>query len=1423
MKSLNNTNFKIQQKNCHELAKYTNRSLSYQQPRLLESSVVSNLKNLWFVRFKMSQQEGQSRRRRSPRVSSSSSRSNESLHSPKINENNSNKTPLKDGGGSGRKGNFSKKGVHRTSSNDQVRKLVEKEGRTARNLVTWSVPVNNDHYEERAKRSKPRIMTRKRQVTPEQSGSSERDCSPASKSSSKSPNRGRAGRKTSTSSTGKKSDLRARYWSYLFDNLKRAVDEIYSTCETDESTVECEEVIMMLDQCRRDFAALIERICLQDAFEKADYKDRPTSLAWEVRKSSPGKSLVTSPCTVQPITERSAQSPVRSLNFSTACTTANAIAPKPTVLVQSNVIKQNGPSWADRVKGTQPTVANKNLVVPSSTTAFTKSQELHLNGVTPRSEDDQDDGTDEEGWETVRHGKKHTPQGTHGNLRGSQQRNKNSPEKKEVHNHLVNGYRNDNVNGNVDGKDFTKLSVNANTTPRKISLTSEEEELATHLDDSDLEQEQALDLEHQKAISDALEEEENLTKEIEEWQEQALASAIEHEQSLAREIAKEEAFVTALNGEGETPTSELETETEGEGEGEGDENSTEAGEMNPSLEDSSKAISWEDLVANYEAGRETGMSWGDAVELSDERPPGRAVAMHQKLSAPNRKRPLEERIRIHEEKQFKAQQKREKLLEERLQKLQMLSEKVEKVRDLQVELIQSRHLYLSEKQKRAEQLRMTMIKEKVRKARGEEAKVNEIAFINTLEAQNKKIEVMSRIQEHEARLQDLQEERQRKREEQQAKEAAAQERRRQLEAERLARLEEMQQRKLEQEAKYKKEKMEKEKAREEAAREKARDREMRIAARNEALQTAAEQLQIKIKQKQTDCTRRHEQQLEQVKEKAAGISRHPTQEEVPTVTPYETKKMCTLCNVEIVSEVYLYSHLRGKRHQQALALLESSGSKGLNEDKLLHRNRALFLGLQKIVKDLNRYLQVQGSGPWPSSRVSSLDRSVGELMRILEEKVDKFTFCSLGGLSALSQVLSVVDISGTKPSSTPVISNRVLCHVIHASTQACLDCQETSQYMVFTNKLASAIDLLAYQLRNVCTKPPTPETNKKTSDKETKDASPRRLGDTLVTALLGLLATVMDSLAQSPKDDKNSSSANQRNLDLVSYIVCSDLIDDIRALLSSIQEPLDEEPSMMDMVHNCIKLLSSIAYYLGSRSSGVFETKKEDATQFVMTFQQTELVGIISTLYTMLMTAGQARHFSPPPSLPEYQIKVATEGLRALNNMAKLDLKILQSSLGGEGVSLEFRHILSYLLWICGEGTPEELLHEVILVIGYFTVLNNENQVFIQSGRNPTLLQQLCGLPFQYFSDPRLRNILFPTFIASCYENEENKTIIEQEVSCALLENFLQDKMLDSQEEENSSPTKMLSAENSPDRYSLNHRFPPSLWAKAGEFLRGSS
>ena len=45
--------------------------------------------------------------------------------------------------------------------------------------------------------------------------------------------------------------------------------------------------------------------------------------------------------------------------------------------------------------------------------------------------------------------------------------------------------------------------------------------------------------------------------------------------------------------------------------------------------------------------------------------------------------------------------------------------------------------------------------------------------------------------------------------------------------------------------------------------------------------------------------------------------------------------------------------------------------------------------MQKVIKDLNKYANSQDKGPWPQSRVSALDRALGELLRILEKKVCK--------------------------------------------------------------------------------------------------------------------------------------------------------------------------------------------------------------------------------------------------------------------------------------------------------------------------------------------------------------------------------------------------------------------------------------------------
>ncbi|KAL8580353.1 hypothetical protein ACOMHN_037452 [Nucella lapillus] len=80
-----------------------------------------------------------------------------------------------------------------------------------------------------------------------------------------------------------------------------------------------------------------------------------------------------------------------------------------------------------------------------------------------------------------------------------------------------------------------------------------------------------------------------------------------------------------------------------------------------------------------------------------------------------------------------------------------------------------------------------------------------------------------------------------------------------------------------------------------------------------------------------------------------------------------------------------------------------------------------------------------------------------------------------------------------------------------------------------------------------------------------------------------------------------------------------------------------------------------------------------------------------------------------------------------------------ERALREEGMSLEFEHMASYLILYSSHHLCDDLLHQVILCVGYFTVLHHDNQV---------VLQQLCSLPFQYFSDPCLTAVLFPALIS---------------------------------------------------------------------------
>ncbi|MBN3286054.1 SCAPE protein, partial [Polyodon spathula] len=1313
----------------------------------------------------------------------------------------------------------------RSNSHDKVRKIVAEEGRSARNLIAWSVPLGS---REDGGKAKPQVPSsqRSQRITAGLHRNKKQNASLDSKTAAvvleknaeKSPSKARQPRKV---------DLRARYWAFLFDNLRRAVDEIYVTCESDQSVVECKEVLMMLDNYVRDFKALIDWIQLQEKLEKTDALNRPTSLAWEVRKMSPGRHVI-----------------------STYSITPNPHNPKclfflfrgPPATLSSSRLTPTGSSWADKVKSAHTaTAANRTgsgLCQPTSQNTLWKPAEKHGK-------------KDAEGWETVQRGRPARPRSAVMIAKMTAAPAPQSPKDDSNKENTQHGPAE--VYPDREQLDLEKL--------RNAELTEEKADSQTE------------DAVQTQSMAEVLAKKEELADRLEKANEEAIASAIAEEEQLTREIQAEE-----------NNDYNLEADSEGDF-------STSIGSGIMSY--CGLSMDWNEVLADYEAREpwRQSTSWGDIVEEEPARPPGHGIHMHEKLSSPSRKRTIAESKRKHEEKQLKAQQLRKKLREEQTHKLQKLLEREKEVRKWKEELLDQRRKMMDEKLLHAEFKRELQLQAIVKKAQEEDAKVNEIAFINTLEAQNKRHDVLAKLKEYEQRLNELQEERQRRQEEKQARDEAVQERKRALEAERQARVEELLIRRKGQEARIELQRQERERAREDAARERARDREERLAALSAAQQEAMEELQKKIQQKHDESSRRHMEQIEQRKEKAAELSsgRHANTDYAPKLTPYERKKQCSLCNVTITSEVYLFSHIKGKGHQQAVRDSSSIQGRELSDEEVEHlslkkyivdivtdssvpvetvkdgeekqkaRKKAKKLRarmnsrgkeyetsleakiqvpdspykakLQRLVKDLVKQLPGQDSGHWTNNKVSGLDRTLGEISRILEKQnnADQVAFQVGGGLSALEQILQVVTAASC-PNAVPRIPLKSLCSAVNTYYLACSSCQNNCSYVLFGNKITFLVDMLIHQLTLH-----VPDEDKTIFGRSVS----KQVFEGLTTGLLKTTASVLGFLL-SNLPEGNSLSVNcltmcipcnfyfNENLRpfcfFSSYLVYMGLIDKLYGCFLSIQGPVDENPKMATFLQHATELLDGmckLCFAVTGRSPSIFDNKRQDPTGLTALLQSTDLVGVLHMLYCILLhgSTPDPNTASSVEGYPESVIQVAIHSIRFMNSFALLDLSAFQSVLGAEGLSLAFRHIISSLLWYCSHHTCEHLLHEVIICIGYFTVNHQDNQVIVQSGRQPSVLQKLCQLPFQYFSDPRLIKVLFPTLISACYNNSQNKVILEQEMSCILLATFIQDFAPSSSKPENRTSQQAEKVSQSLDYLELSNRFPREQWDAALQFF----
>ncbi|KAM6200990.1 S phase cyclin A-associated protein in the endoplasmic reticulum isoform 2-T2 [Rhynchocyon petersi] len=1262
---------------------------------------------------------------------------------------------------------------------------------------------------------------------------------------------------------------------------------------------------MMLDNYVRDFKALIDWIQLQEKLEKTDAQSRPTSLAWEVKKMSPGRHVIQSPSTDRISVTSNAR---RSLNFGGSPGTVPTPRLAPT-----------GVSWADKVKAHHTSSAAPSDVVPTPSCPLTTMQKSSR----------KNDWKDAEGWETVHRGRPVRSRSTAVMPKASSAtdalRSKDDSDKENVHLLTDESVQKgesvgDGSANTVESRlkdslypcdhplaERTQFPVSALDEVRNSgssflqdSAACPSEVPAVHIDTECVSVTQQADIpplqtneetflaekarienemdpsEISNSMAEVLAKKEELADRLEKANEEAIASAIAEEEQLTREIEAEE-------------NNDINIETD-------NDSDFSASMGSGSVTFCGLSMDWNDVLADYEA-RESwrqNTSWGDIVEEEPARPPGHGIHMHEKLSSPSRKRTIAESKKKHEEKQMKAQQLREKLREEKTLKLQKLLEREKDVRKWKEELLDQRRRMMEEKLLHAEFKREVQLQAIVKKAQEEEAKVNEIAFINTLEAQNKRHDVLSKLKEYEQRLNELQEERQRRQEEKQARDEAVQERKRALEAERQARVEELLMKRKEQEARIEQQRQEKEKAREDAARERARDREERLAALTAAQQEAMEELQKKIQLKHDESIRRHMEQIEQRKEKAAELSsgRHANTDYAPKLTPYERKKQCSLCNVLISSEVYLFSHIKGKKHQQAVRENSSIQGRELSDEEVEHLSLKKYIidiviestappepvkdgeerqrnkkkakkikarmnsrakeyeslmetknsgsdstykaKLQRLAKDLLKQLQIQDSGSWTNNKVSALDRTLGEIARILEKEnvADQIAFQVAGGLTALEHILQVV-VPVTNVSTALRIPPKSLCNAINVYNLTCNNCSENCTDVLFSNKITFLMDLLIHQLTVY-----VPDENNAILGRNTN----KQVFEGLTTGLLKVSAVVFGCLMANRPDGtsqpatpkiptqemKNKPSQgdafNSRVQDLISYVVNIGLVDKLCGCFLSVQGPVDDSPKTAAFLQHAAGLLHglcTLCLAVTRRSYSIFDNNRQDPTGLTAALQATDLAGVLHMLYCVLFhgTISDPSTASPKESYAQNTVQVAIQSLRFFNSFAALDLPAFQSIVGAEGLSLAFRHIASSLLGHCSQVSCESLLHEVIVCVGYFTVNHPDNQVIVQSGRHPTVLQKLCQLPFQYFSDPRLIKVLFPSLIAACYNNPQNKIILEQEMSCVLLATFIQDFAQAPGQADHQSNQLKGKCLGSQDYLELANRFPQQAWEEARQFF----
>ncbi|GAB0093882.1 uncharacterized protein DMENIID0001_090700 [Sergentomyia squamirostris] len=695
------------------------------------------------------------------------------------------------------------------------------------------------------------------------------------------------------------------------------------------------------------------------------------------------------------------------------------------------------------------------------------------------------------------------------------------------------------------------------------------------------------------------------------------------------------------------------------------------------------------------------------------RHPGRAQELHQKLSSPSRRRSLHETLKKYQAKQTRAQEKREALQREKTLKIQHLLARVEDVKAAKQQLIEEKRMRMEERLQRAAENRTQFLKDKVKKAHDEEEKLKEIAFIKSLEAQNKRLDILESCKEHEGRLQDLEQERQKRVEEKAAKEAAAERRRLELEQERQRRLEQMWETKREREKRVGKLQEQREKMRQEMAREKARDREERLQALQAQKIATTEELQRKIIQKQQESARRHEENIEHIRQRAQelGIPNRNTDEQ-------NAEGSCDGDLSSTVSDVSVEPNKAFRKKLKRLRQkLSDKTTEYMNDMTPLASHFRRDSEVPKIINVINK-----GGGP------QGMERPLGQLHRLVA-KAQAADFHCLLALNALGGITKVIE-DGMKPHSE--ISKRAVILSVQLYRNLCTICPQIARHAILGNTIVNLFDALLLSLQ-------CPE--------EKSEKQPVELSTELMLACTVALSPTFTMTQSHPK-------LLDRLPDVIGYAVLIGLIEILVKRCAKIHESVENYQSVV------LSLLATLG--LLTKFAEICPKGPNDPTKFLSVVQQTELLGSITFLHSTIVPIGEC--------IPARTVSLAAATFSLITRLANVDLNAFQTILLEETMSLKFLDIIAILLKYCGpksgeKGETQAVIVDLLNSLGYFCVNNSKNQNLIFT-EQMSVVKSVIKLPKE------MSIYYYPVLATLIWKNPEAKTILSREFDVESLEEY---------------------------------------------------